>query len=441
MKRVLAFLLVGFVLPSLAGVPGINDVIINEFAIDDPGSVTYSTAGNRTITYDWIELLVVNGPVDLRNAYLDDNSSITSNTEGEIHFGTAAFLSAVPTGTYILIIVQDTGTDDTDPSDGRLILHLSNSNLSDGGDPGFNISSSNDNICLVNGNGELIDFVAEGTTVTPSSYLGTSTTVTWNNPPSDWASNNGIYFTNDAGGGFNNDDYAVGWNRVTASGFGNLTPGGANTGQDDSSLPVTLISWSAEAGVGYAKLSWQTASEIENLGFLIARRRASQLDWSVIASYLTNPDLKGLGSSTTGKCYQYIDQKVYPGVYQYQLRDVDYQGRIKRHEILTVKIPGPENLRASTPQISSVFPNPFNSQVTIRIHFEALHKPIPVRAEIYSLQGTRIATLWDGYWKAGDYELSWQGTNDAGETVTGGVYWFMLRTSGRTLARKLTYLP
>jgi len=211
-------------------------VIVNEFLYADAGTTVYPAIGSG-IVGDWVELLVVNGPADLRGWQLSDHNGPADATEGTLTFPTASFLADVPTGTIIALIVE-TGnaavTEDLDHADGKLVMKTSG----DGGSltlTGLGIANGDDNIVLLNGdfanyppNGTAttaaVDFTAEGTVA-----LATNWGLVWTNPFSGIGGGDGCFFTNDAGGGFDNDDGNIGWVKDIQSPA--ATPGAPNTGQ------------------------------------------------------------------------------------------------------------------------------------------------------------------------------------------------------------------
>ena len=73
---------------------------------------------------------------------------------------------------------------------------------------------------------------------------------------------------------------------------------GANS--SDNSLPVHLLSFNAAAIDAQTQIIWQTASEIENLGFVLDRSIDGQR-WIEVASYETHPELQGQGRILTQK--------------------------------------------------------------------------------------------------------------------------------------------
>ena len=96
--------------------------------------------------------------------------------------------------------------------------------------------------------------------------------------------------------------------------------------------------------------------------------------------------------------------------------------------------------RASLPdrtQLLQNAPNPFNSQ-TVLSYF--LLEPGPVRLEVFSLTGQRVAVLHQGPQQAGYHRLHWDGRDSAGHPVASGAYLYRLVTDEEVLTRKLILL-
>ena len=85
------------------------------------------------------------------------------------------------------------------------------------------------------------------------------------------------------------------------------------------------------------------------------------------------------------------------------------------------------------------FPNPFNPETWIPYH---LSKDAEVTLSIYALNGTLVRTLDIGYHTAGRYEnrsqaAYWDGTNQFGEKVASGIYFYTLTAGEYTATRKM----
>ena len=82
-------------------------------------------------------------------------------------------------------------------------------------------------------------------------------------------------------------------------------------------------------------------------------------------------------------------------------------------------------------------PNPFNPTTTIEYSIE---KDSPVNLSIFNVKGQVVRTLVDEHKPRGSYVVSWDATNNFGEPVASGVYWYRLQTAHFTDTRKVTVL-
>ena len=85
-------------------------------------------------------------------------------------------------------------------------------------------------------------------------------------------------------------------------------------------------------------------------------------------------------------------------------------------------------------EILGVAPNPFNPSTAVRF---SLPRAMPVTAEVWSVNGSRIAVLAkDRPFTAGVNEIRWDGRNANGHEVASGIYFVRVRTSlGQRVAR------
>ncbi|MDZ7269065.1 MAG: lamin tail domain-containing protein [candidate division KSB1 bacterium] len=83
------------------------------------------------------------------------------------------------------------------------------------------------------------------------------------------------------------------------------------------------------------------------------------------------------------------------------------------------------------------YPNPFNPETAIRYQ---LPQPGRVSLAIYNLLGQKVKTLVDGIAPAGSHLTKWDGTNDRGQVVPGGVYFYRLRTGSFEKVNKMLLL-
>ncbi len=400
-----------------------NDVIINEY--NDNGGIT-DTINGIDMSREWVELLVVNGPVDMRNWYITDeewsNLSISPG-EGILQIGTSTYFSSLTTGTYI-VIVKGPGTDDTDAGDGSIVLYSANNNIVKHGN--FSLAAGGDGIALVQDDdqtpgekdaGEVpIDYVSWG------SERDVPPGLTWTSAISG-TEDEDSYFSN--GSDFNND-LASNW--VTDAEVGgttlvNRTPGYANPGQNDSSLPVVLGSFEGRPDNGDILLQWTTMSEVENLGFIIKRKTDDHdSSWQLIENYITCDKLRGHGSTSQGFQYKYRDVSVIPDVhYQYILESVDLDGIIHSYTTVSIKAKKP-GIVLRQPK-----PNPFNPKTIIPLEVGTTER---VQISVYNLRGRRIKILTDREYAPGTYSLLWDGTNSEHQNVASGIYFLSIKENG-----------
>ncbi len=82
------------------------------------------------------------------------------------------------------------------------------------------------------------------------------------------------------------------------------------------------------------------------------------------------------------------------------------------------------------------FPNPFNPSTTIAY---TLNKPQSVKLIIYNMLGQEVKTLVNGY-SPSNNSVTWNGTNNAGNAVTSGVYFYKLSSGNNTKVRKMLFV-
>ncbi len=101
-------------------------------------------------------------------------------------------------------------------------------------------------------------------------------------------------------------------------------------GADDlqATTEVELLSFDARPLDGAVELSWETGSELKNLGFHVYRGPSADGPWERLTASL----IPGLGSSPEGARYVYRDSSLSNGTtYYYLLEDVETTGRVERH--------------------------------------------------------------------------------------------------------------
>lgn len=83
------------------------------------------------------------------------------------------------------------------------------------------------------------------------------------------------------------------------------------------------------------------------------------------------------------------------------------------------------------------FPNPFNPSTCLKYD---LALPGLVELSIYNLKGQKVRNLVHEWQAAGTRELTWLGTDDQGEKVASGIYFYELKTTEYSKSRKMILL-
>ena len=94
-----------------------------------------------------------------------------------------------------------------------------------------------------------------------------------------------------------------------------------------------------------------------------------------------------------------------------------------------------DNHSANTPQgfeLQQNYPNPFNLETKICIQIKEKSHVI---LKIVNITGGEIQTLVDQTKPSGKYTVSWDGTNQQGQIVPSGLYFYLL-TAGEFSAKK-----
>ncbi len=248
--------------------------------------------------------------------------------------------------------------------------------------------------------------------------------------------------------GLENDDGTTGvqyrYNDWGGPLFG--SPLAVEFGQDDQSLPVELVHFSASVSSGQIVLDWNTQSETDNMGFEIYRSTDPEKGYQCIASYHNSPSLVGAGNSNMAHQYRYVDGHIRKEIiYYYRLADVTFNGVRHFHGPVTAMVPttGGSSLKYSsnnprTFALKRNFPNPFNPTTTIGFDIPQIAEgPMSVQLIVFNTLGQRVRTLVDGILAAGSYTITWDGRNDVGEPVANGIYFYGLKAGGFTQFHKM----
>jgi immune inhibitor A len=85
-------------------------------------------------------------------------------------------------------------------------------------------------------------------------------------------------------------------------------------------------------------------------------------------------------------------------------------------------------------RLSQNYPNPFNPNTNIQYE---MRTPGQVTLEVYDLLGRHVRTLFKGHAESGVSTITWDATEDNGQQVASGVYFYRLVTAAAEQTRKM----
>lgn len=135
--------------------------------------------------------------------------------------------------------------------------------------------------------------------------------------------------------------------------FGQFTVASNGT----SPLPVSLLSFNGKRNDAVVNLNWLTANEINSRGFEVQRT------YDVASEFETIAEVKSIGNNKgTKSAYNYTDKEadLNQTIY-YRLKQVDMDGKYSYSPVVVITAEvGTEN--------TTVYPNPFTSEFSVRVH-------------------------------------------------------------------------
>ena len=88
-------------------------------------------------------------------------------------------------------------------------------------------------------------------------------------------------------------------------------------------------------------------------------------------------------------------------------------------------------------ELGNAYPNPFNPETTIRF---SLPWSVDVKVDVFNDQGQLVRTLVNETLNAGQFEVTWDGTDNAGRQVASGVYIYRINAPNLSMSKKVTFL-
>ncbi|GMU85788.1 MAG: hypothetical protein AMXMBFR48_10300 [Ignavibacteriales bacterium] len=190
----------------------------------------------------------------------------------------------------------------------------------------------------------------------------------------------------------------------------------------DEALPVELTDFTGRIKENFVLLSWVTASESNNRGFLVQRRRKADKNWIDLGF------VGGAGTSLSENHYRFMDELSQVGKYKYRLKQFDFNGQYQYSDEIETEYNGKFRF-----DLQQNFPNPFNSMTNINF---TLQEKTLVKLILYDITGTEIKEILNEELESGYYSIQLNS-----EGLSSGIYFYKIITSSSfTSIKKLTII-
>lgn len=192
-------------------------------------------------------------------------------------------------------------------------------------------------------------------------------------------------------------------------------------------IPVELSSFSSSVTGSDVTLTWSTATETNNKGFVIEKLRVNpsgdeelkEGEWKNIGF------AAGSGTSTEKRSYTFTDKNVAAGTYKYRLVQTDFDGSSKIYELA-----GEVDITTvSGFELAQNYPNPFNPSTAISYSLPAAAN---VTIKVYNLGGEEVALLFNGVQQAGKHSVRFDASG-----LPSGIYLYELSTGAMKSVKKM----
>ena len=186
-------------------------------------------------------------------------------------------------------------------------------------------------------------------------------------------------------------------------------------------VPVELVSFVCEVNIPNVKLHWITASELNNQGFEVERKTAESNIWQTVGH------LPGRGTTTNATDYYFNDENLVSGVYNYRIKQIDFNGRFEYSEVITADVSKPTDFA-----LEQNYPNPFNPTTNISY---SIPQNSFVTLKVYDVLGNEFATLVNENQEAGNYQVTFNAS-----TLSNGVYFYRLQANDFDITKKMIFM-
>ena len=195
-------------------------------------------------------------------------------------------------------------------------------------------------------------------------------------------------------------------------------------------LPVELVYFYGEVKGDTVNLFWGTATEVNNVGFNVEKKKDGETEWATIGFVI------GAGTSNSPKHYDFVDTDISEiGTYFYRLKQLDNDGDFEYSDEISLNIITSVNkkellIEDKTLKLYQNFPNPFNPSTQISFY---LPQNDYVQLRVYNLLGESVAEIYKGELNAGYHKILFEPVG-----LASGIYIYTITTDSFSDSKKLT---
>ncbi len=183
-------------------------------------------------------------------------------------------------------------------------------------------------------------------------------------------------------------------------------------------IPVELTAFTAKTTRDEVHLTWQTATETNNMGFEIERRRNGVDEWTEAGF------IDGKGTTTEKTVYGFTDKGLSAASYEYRLKQVDFDGTFEYSKVIEVEVGIPSDY-----VLEQNYPNPFNPSTTIQF---GLPVESNVKLTVYNSLGQQVSVLVNTKMPAGFHYINFDASS-----LASGTYIYRLEAGEKIQTKKM----
>ncbi len=194
----------------------------------------------------------------------------------------------------------------------------------------------------------------------------------------------------------------------------------------DPPFPVELTSFVGEFVDGKVLLVWTTATETNNKGFQVERKKSKdESEWTNVGF------VEGSGSIDSPRSFSFADENTAGSQkYFYRLKQIDFNGAYEYSQMVEVEIPAPVGF-----ELTQNYPNPFSKgssgSPNTKIAF-TLPVDSNVRLVVYNALGEKVSELINGARKSGYHTVEFNAGN-----LPSGIYYYRLTAGQFSQTKKM----